>query len=131
MSRIAVQNALTPHDLILHELAHEYFSEHDVQFATLVEWQRLRCGLPVLSDAYDVCQAWIDGLPEGTGVGTTLAIANHLAQALSKLDLPRESVAQVIEQTFWQTDPDAEPDEIMEIALRMAGVSGKTGEPPT
>ena len=116
---IASQDTLTPLDLILHELAHEYFTEHDAQFATLVNWQRLRCGLPVLSDTYDVCQAQIERQRSASGAITGLAIAHRLATELSRVDLSRDAVAQVVEQTFWQADEDTEPDEVVQIALGM------------
>jgi hypothetical protein len=40
--------------VLLHEIAHYDFLEHDIWFAALLNWQRLRCGLPLLSDLYDV-----------------------------------------------------------------------------
>lgn len=120
---IASQDALTPLDLILHELAHEYITEHDVQFATLVNWQRLRCSLPVLSDPYDVCQARVDGQHNTTDASTILAIAHRLAAELYGHDLPRDVVARVIEQVFWQVDEDAKPDEVVEILLGIVPAS--------
>ncbi|WP_081126283.1 hypothetical protein [Metallibacterium scheffleri] len=73
-------------DLLLHEITHWEFQEHDLWFAALLNWQRLRCGLSLLSDPYDVHEESDFRTNEtAQGLDIVLELAHELATAFSKI----------------------------------------------
>ena len=92
LTAIGKQDVLTMTDIVIHELAHDSFSLHDVQFATFLNWQRLQCHLPLLNRPYDVHED-IDLCDPTTGDAThALPVAQQLALELIDRKLERADV---------------------------------------
>lgn len=97
--------SLSPTDILLHEVTHMHLADHDWRFATFLNWARLRCGLPLLTDVYDVkdetALQWNGRRLAASGV---LKFCHALAQNLARGDWEPREVARAL-KCVSATDP--------------------------
>lgn len=86
-------------DLLLHELAHEISDKHDVWFATLLNWQRLRCGLSVSKYEYDTREErGFNSVGTRHDPPAAAVISAGMATLLERSELVRADVIEVLNQ---------------------------------
>jgi hypothetical protein len=116
-------------DGLLHEMAHWEFQEHDILFAALLNWQRLRCGLPLLSDPYDVQQQH-EFDRDHEGAKAALKLSHEIATMFSSVG-SRKLVAGAlmqlqIESMNWGGDAQT----LRARALRLASMAARSCDEP-
>jgi hypothetical protein len=119
-------------DVLLHETAHLEFQKHDILFAALLNWQRLRCGLPLLSDPYDVQQQREFRPSEGLdGAEAALKLAHEIATMFSRVG-SRKLVAGALKRLESEKDRYADGDapSLRTRALKMATMVEQSCDEP-
>jgi hypothetical protein len=113
-------------------MAHWEFQEHDILFAALLNWQRLRCGLPLLSDPYDVQQQREFRPSEGLdGAEAALKLAHEIATMFSRVG-SRKLVAGALQLLESEKDRYADGDapSLRTRALKMATMVEQSCDEP-
>ena len=113
-------------DVLLHEIAHcnLFGSEgHDLWFAALLNWQRLRCGLPLLSDPYDVAEVQPELRSQADGVDAedALELAHEIA-SMFRAVRSREAVAGALLQLQMESWNLSEGESLRDRALELSSI---------